>query len=557
MLKESLKQFMRSRICMAAVLLLLLWQFWCSFKDITVLAAESMVNNYFVLIQLRWILETCKVSFVVYLFVSYIYFSMESGCRGTIEVIRGEKSGIEKVLCGKLLTVLMINALHLMILLCMCMVSVFMFRVFFIEYIWELIKTLVLYFYLYNLFGILLGMGLAYIKSSYLSFTLLVVFVFLFATNFSGIYIKSQALTDRNVLYQIGETMQIYPRSINIVPQYMYPAALEGVNWQKTIFWILLALLTAVFIIFRSKKRLLSLVILCLLCIDLSVYVKPASTFYAAEFADNVDSWDIPVNYYFNKGNGWVYEELREVPYESFRVEKYYLKADCGRILSVCAEIYPDRKLAQYVFTFSHEYKITGLTDGTGKVLNYERLTDYLIINDDVNGGIFLEYEGKSERFQVNTNIIDLPPYFAWYPQPGIHQVYDISNFQYTCDVLEGSSEFCVEVNTGGLVYSNLETVEKNVFAGNSQGCLLLKGLCIGETEVDGCRIIYPKLYYPKEAEVQKAYREITEMNGQTEEKTENKDWFIMPTFGSREECFFMKECFGGDEEMLKLYLDR
>ncbi|MDD6572321.1 MAG: hypothetical protein PUF12_08080 [Thermoflexaceae bacterium] len=355
--------------------------------------------------------------------------------------------------------------------------------------------------------------------------------------------------------------MQIFPRSLFLsISREIYVVSLESINWQKTFFWILLAFLIAVLVIYGKKKIFLQGSLIVLLIFDMYLYVQPASYFYAAESFDAADYWQSPINYYFydddNEAN--IYWELAQGVSEDFKVEQYVLELECDRVLSVRAEIIPDRKLKEYPFTLAHEYAITGLTDAYGNDLEYERMGDYFIIKEPFEGSFHIQYEGAADWFPANRNVMALSPFFPWYPQAGIHEVFDMDTWSYKCQVLSETSNFDVKVTTPGTVYSNLLESGKNVFHGESRGCLLMKGVGMDITYVEDNKIVYPRLLYRTEEEAQKKYCELMRQNGEQQNLKLTGDWYVIPVFGNGtygRDFFIMEDCFGGYADTLGFVL--
>lgn len=216
----------------------------------------------------------------------------------------------------------------------------------------------------------------------------------------------------------------------------------------------------------------------------------PASYYCASESLDTRDS----VSY-----DQWRYmidESEQQERKAEFQISACDMELTLRRQLKAKVTIVPDKQdLETYDMTLYHLYEIDKITDENGKELEYQRDENSLTVYGDEDGteAICMVYHGGSPTFYSNWDAMYLPGWFPYYPIPGFHPIY--KDYEYVNNTLEYEAKFDIEIDTGGIVYSDLERVEENHFSGMSSGPTLLSGFVKEQELESGIRCIYPYLY--------------------------------------------------------------
>ncbi len=213
-----------------------------------------------------------------------------------------------------------------------------------------------------------------------------------------------------------------------------------------------------------------------------------------ASYYSGVDSLDAGDSFNYDQ---WTYiiggKEQQEEDAD-FCVEAYDMELTLVRQMRAEVTICPDEKeLGEYKFTLYHLYQVDGVTDENGEDLQYGRQGDYLVVyNDNQLETICVKYHGGCANFYSNSSEVNLPGWFAYYPVPGFHAIYE--DYQYVNNTLAQDAEFTVDIKAGGTIYSDLERTEGNSFYGNSTGPSFLAGLVKETVLPGGVRYVYPYL---------------------------------------------------------------
>lgn len=193
----------------------------------------------------------------------------------------------------------------------------------------------------------------------------------------------------------------------------------------------------------------------------------------------------------------WTYmieeqEQVDEKP--EFQVVSYEMKLRLRRQMEAEVTIHPDQtEQLAYPMTLYHLYEIDQISDENGRILEYERTGDYLIVyNQGELHEICIKYHGGCANFYSNWTEVNLPGWFAYYPIPGFHEIYQ--DYRYMNNTLRAEAEFDIQIDAGSMVYSDLERINENHFHGFSKGPSLLAGF-VREVELPGgITYIYPYL---------------------------------------------------------------
>ncbi len=504
-----------------------------------------------------YMMPTDKIAFIVFLALAYRYIK-KINITGIKDVIELSITGRVKLILTQVSVLVVIAAGYTAALWGDCVVVAARMGCAYYEYAVFMIRAFTLYFFMFLLLAAVIGSLAAFFKNPYQSYIFLGLVILLFCSGISNTLFKYFASGKNSILYVIGEMAQVYARSTAAISDFEYIMAVEPVNWWKTLFWILLF---GIFLLQRitakKKKAVAAGVMFILTCFDLYLYHHAGMTYYAWELWDSYDSMASVQNYY-NPSNPYlvptmpdntyaVLLETVDVPH--FKITDMTLDIETKRELKATAQLKVDTTDVDcYYFTLVHSYEVDAVTDGEGNALPYERMSDYIRVDNTVKTDtVVMKYHGNNELHLVNSDVIDLPPNFAWYPQAGVRRVYDETLECYAREVQEELIKFHVTVDSRRNVVSNLETVGTNCFAGTAQGCLLFWGLCLEEFHVEQSRIVYPRLGYSRE-EIVDCFYQLQELYSEAGYDIRGKDWYIIPMFGVTDmnTAFYMDDCIVG-----------
>lgn len=349
-----------------------------------------------------------------------------------------------------------------------------------------------------------------------------------------------------------------------ILPDYYYtdltqnpynPFSVTISHWQILIFWLVLE--AALWLLFKKKWKkgipvlFASGVILIFTIMPQNEYLilhwdnalvqkNDGSEEYTPQQINN-----LPVNYSLYKDKYYyaeegipTVEEIAKMSKETknFEVKKYDLHITAGRITKMIVNMeLVHTGLDEYAFTLYHGYEVKRVTDGKGNELEYSVLSDYITVYNTENEleVICMEYEGAAPVFMAETSYTYLPEYYRYYPLPGVREVfiregdyYYENPSNYYKSGTDKVSEFHVKVDAAYEIYSNLEKIGRNEFQGNATGCTLLGGICVGETQVELARVIYPKLLITEE-EAQRRYKWLVDLYAKHDVDISGRDWIV------------------------------
>lgn len=289
-------------------------------------------------------------------------------------------------------------------------------------------------------------------------------------------------------LHDMSRFFLIMPEGLNEwFPGTLLPVNLSIVS--RTFFWILLFLL-GLLLSSRSlhKKWLVPIIVLCIAG-DFTYMYLPAS-YYSGN-----DSYGVSDSQLYDQMAYMIDETVAGKEEDGFLVASYKMEFNMGRLMEATVSVVPvDGSLSKYKMTLYHLYDVKSVTDENGVALSYERNGDYLTVYNQAGslGSICIDYRGALANFYANAEMINLPGWFAYYPIPGYHSIYQ--DYEYMDNWLEEDVYFDILVDTRTKVYSDLNRVEGNHFAGESCGVTLVSGF-FKEMELEnGIHCIYPYL---------------------------------------------------------------
>ncbi len=277
-------------------------------------------------------------------------------------------------------------------------------------------------------------------------------------------------------VYRLRDLVNFLPSDILSMPDKLYGFPLDRYRVALMLLWILSMVLVISLEWLRKRiklKTIICSILACLILINVFLYIDRGSVLIMVDHPDS--AMESVYKYYSHNP---AKQESAD-----FTVRTYDANLDIDHKLSATVKMTIDEKEPQdnYLFTLYHNYKIKKVYDATGKKLSYTQDGDYFDVKNPTPGKalkqIIVEYSGFSEAFYSNSKAAFLPGFFAYYPQPGYHLIYDIDDsYRYIDDhKSSNTSEFKIVIDSKLKLYSNLHG-ENNCFEGNAQNVTLMGG---------------------------------------------------------------------------------
>lgn len=454
---------------------------------------EIYGQGYPVLEYTRRILMLIPQIFVLYLIITYEYFSEanRNNIEETIEATgRSYSNSHKRAMFMVMFSVLFGNYM-----------AFALFDVFFTKYDLFLINVqdagdqglifilscLFVNVFLIGSIAILLGALIAKIKRRITAYATIMAVVFLTSYLLSRVATLLQILTDYSVnLFEFLKIFDIMPKGLIFTINSAFGFSLVPSRVCLILFWNAL-LLSCLIMLYSKRKKALKIILCLVACIvTLWVHSLPASDI---DMTLNSKGSAMADQHYYEIAE---YRMKEEAP--DFSVKRYKMELDTRRLLKAKVSMTVTEPLEEYKFTFSHSYRISDVHDQNGTPLQYQHYKDELTIyaaDKDITE-ITIQYEGANEAFYTNIQGINLPGGFPYYPVPGRKRITE-DGFNMNSLLLKEKAEFDLKIKSGKKVYTNLEEIEKNHYAGSSTGLSIFSGLYT-EYHDKGISIVYPYL---------------------------------------------------------------
>lgn len=418
--------------------------------------------------------------FVFFLFLSFAFFTNIKSS-GVEETLRATKNGYIKAVFGGFFAVMLLAVAGTLIF------AVFSFLAVAKSSVTAQLVSVVANCLFFNIFcvsllGAFLGTVFSFINRKALAFTLIGVTVFLFSP-------LAELIASNINNYTIVHFFSVFDTASRAADMsgYGYPASIDRVELMLA--W---AFACVAVILFRALsggllKKVFSAVVCCALCVGFAVCSQlPASRIVANNYDPKYSMIEPQVFYSLD---GYSQKEEKAL----FSVEKYELDIKVGRELNVTARLTVDvPTLESYKLTLCHNYRVLSVCGSNGDELPFTQDGDYIEITNPKKSVdcLVISYKGSSPQYYSNSNGVNLPGYFAYYPHAGYHKLF---GNDYSRMFLEKPVRFDVSINSSKEFFCNLDEVEKNHFVGTADSLTLLNGLYKSQT-VDGVEVIYPYL---------------------------------------------------------------
>lgn len=518
------KQFFKNSILF---LMTVIYFVWISNQ----LFSELYHNENMLLENILKPMDLIPLSFVFFLFLSYAFFSKDKNCRMD-EVISVSGTGkIKSYVSGCVILFLidLIIVLFLFGYFTYCCVQVlgtvdgtmFVF----------VVRLYGIHIFLVNLFSVLLGMSMSFVRSEMKAYIFLIVICCCFSQFFlSSLY----RLSEKNeTLYHFVDLFGLTTRTHNgLSVDVDYLFSVEAVNFQRIMFWIFLMVTIFLFQTLKRRKKCWIIGSGVITLLFLWFYMLPSGASYS-DVASRMDAWE-GEEVYYSTHQDQVGTHDNYLPKENFRILKYVANLKIRRVLEAEVSVFVDRgELSEYIFALRHEYKVSHVKDERGEDVTFEQDGDRLIVKTGEGGNhsyFTFRYEGASKVFYSTKQAVRLPACFAYLPFSGERYLYfnwerkdEQSGWRYVLycgSAQEGmgyEAEYDITVDTTQSVYSNLPEVGKNHFHGASDGATLIANPYLRKKQIGGTTFIASRwTKFVREEEQWREFIDANSLSGKT-----------------------------------------
>lgn len=439
---------------------------------------------------LDYLLQTLYISmfvFIFFMFTSY-EFLYQIWDVGFSETIKATKNGYKKYYGHSILFLTGIVTLYTLILIVINVAIYFVLDIKHTEYLLHILNNIILNVFAVAFVGILLGAVLSFIKMRVIAYILIILITFLSTPAFDLLG-ESVYLYGGINIYGIHNLFNIFPPLLKWAPIQMFGYSLLSYRINLILFWIFLCLtIIFIFVLRKHTRKLAAGLCIIFSLLSLVGYLQPSSKL-TMNWSNPKEGINTDSSYYKNQ------DKVTHAD-AAFYVMKYILDIDIGRQLSVNATIYlSDTHLESYTFTLYHGYKLKKVRNQLGEELVFKQTGDCFTVYKGDNELEYLtaEYGGSAVKFYSNKQGTSLPGWFAYYPQPGVKQVYNQEQSSFVRILCPKKTIFDVRINGARQVFCNLPQTGTNTFFGETDGLTLVSGLYDTVT-YKGVNVAYPYL---------------------------------------------------------------
>lgn len=508
-----------------------------------------LTNPYgdFIYDEPRNVLEKVQVSFLFFLFVSYIYQS-KSRQAGLDETVAGVSYGmLKQVSCQ--LVFLAFFALAVSIgtfAFLYWKMSSFQLQNQGLEV--YLLKLVFIHQFLPHIIAVLLGLAISGFSSKAAAYCVLVgIYILLSRGNIA--VLDAMLMEKSSLVRRIPRLFNLYSQDYDMMNNAFYIFPVENVNIWRVFAWIGIVLAIVLHRQLPHGKKHFSAVFAAAGLVSLVLYLLPSSEICLGGMTDD---------YWLGDSTYYMYTSADSSRDETADFKLTFLQADftVKRLLDAKVTVAVDmQELPRYRFTLYHDYHVKKVENQSGKKLKFYQDGDYLTV--DSHGEKISEltfyYSGFHPNCYSSPQGIFLPGYLEYYPMPGFHTVY-IQKYGYYGYTMEGFGydvDCDITVHTKQNVYSNLPSDKKNHFQGKCDSFSLYAGIFMKEKEIEGCRILYSPVSQ-EQREIEKNPGEYKKFIRWYEEKSGERPqlWCLSP--GGNSGYYFGKDQLMGDILPLK-----
>lgn len=473
-------------------------------------------QDYLVLYILLRTLEISRFSFIFFMILSFMYTS-KNHWEGINEIVGSSAIGSFKADMSKIMVLQLLNMIITFFFIGMNILLTINMSEFGIVYLLYICKLWILYHGLPCFLACLVGLCISMIKKKAVGLTAMIFVLYIFTGNFVTFLQMMSFKTE--AIYRFADLFCIFARGTRRSPNFYYLIPAEANVFVRIFLWCLLFFIIILYLQVRKNKKQYTVIFSSLLICMTIIYLQPFGAPYN-DFLSNYDEWMADQTYYRNK-------ELKSEE-ALFEVKDYIMDISINRQLQASITMQIDRKdLDYYLFTLYHGYKIHDIKDAHGNELEYERDGDYLKIWN-IQGKlsqISVTYSGYSKLLYSTSQGVYLPGYFAYYPIPGYHPVYDSEKADYIPIANRPLAHFLINLHVSEPVFCALPEIRKNVYEGEAEGVTLIGSIFAKKIEVDGCQVVYSSLEL-RDEDIRARVQRLKEINI---DKLNDLTIFIMP----------------------------
>ncbi|PKM79675.1 MAG: hypothetical protein CVU88_05295 [Firmicutes bacterium HGW-Firmicutes-13] len=396
-----------------------------------------------------------------------------------VEYLKTYEQGLLKAYGAIILCLLTIVAIPSIMFFALIVFMYYYIDVQYLPFLIHLMKLSVLYFGLSFVIGIMLGTAMAAkLKTKRLAVYSLTVIFMLLNTTFTDVpfripYLLFESYLTERMLYYFKDFLTVVPHELGssfmIYPFYGFP--MEPIRWILAGFWVLFPLTLILTECFNRKTKKALLATSCLIVLlGVGLFSVRGSVLLMDMRVDSYPFAD--PNYYMDRPR-----EDYDGYEAGFIIEEYEMDLTISNELHAEVEFTIDNHdLDSYEFTLYHGYILKSIRTADGEI-PFTREGDYISIGS-LNGAdrLIFEYYGKSPKYYANRQAITLPGYFAYYPQAGRTNIWDLDRYGYVLNTSPNESNYTVNIRSGLEIFCNLAG-SNNSFYGSSNGVSLFAGM--------------------------------------------------------------------------------
>lgn len=498
------------------------------------------------------ILDKVEVSFLFFMFVSYVYQSKSKQAHFD-ETISGIPSGMLRQIFSQ----------HVFLLLFAAMVSAGTFLYMYSQMekfqvsdhtlVVFLVKLVIIHQFLPHLLAILLGLAISGMKSKTAAYCVLVIFYMLLQVK-NIATLEEIFMGKADWLKRIPRFLNLYSQGYSGMNNYYYIFSVENVNLQRIGAWLGIAVSVILLQKLPHGKKHFSSIPFILGVVCFGIYLQPAGELYLGDGDD--DFWIGDQQYYMYADEDAVRDKDAD-----FKLTRMQADFTIDRLLDADVTLHVDKAdLNLYCFTLYHGYRMKEVKDQNGEKLEFRQEGDYLTVQSSGKevSALTFSYSGFNGHCYTTSQGIFLPGYLEYYPVPGSHPVYirTVGYDGYTMDGPGYDMDYQITVHTRQKVYSNLPSDGKNCFKGRCDAVSLYAGEFMRETTVGDCKILYSPLS-PRQSEAEGSPEEYLEFIRWYEAQSGEKLQLLCLPAGGNPEYYFGDGQLMGDISTLKDYYER
>ncbi len=543
MFRIRCKQFWKSPVMITSTFIYLMWI--VGRMQVVFFSKELVIGG-----RISYPFMFVPVSFVYFLFISYAFFSKDNTNKidEAIEVTGGK---IRHYIVG----VGVINIANVILFL---VLFLFLFMGFYGtgelfngEKLLFGVKAFLYHIILVNFFAVLAGVVVSFIRSTMKAYAVLMGISCLFSEFFQNVLYAFAGKSE--VLNQVVDIFSLTTNDYNVASDSDYIWSVENVEWQRILFWIMLALTIFLYQTIKKNKKTWISISAVTTGLVLIFYMIPNGVYKVKISGKDAQNQEYS---YYDAHPEQVSTSEEDTYKEAFRITKYEAKLYPKRVLKATVKTYVDKTdLPNYVFSLRHEYRVKTVKDEQGNQLAFVQDGDIVTITPQSGlASRFYEfqYQGAAQPYFATNQAIRLPAYFAYLPFSGERKLWNkweepIEDGQYTEILYEGNSleglgyktEFDIKIDSKQKVYSNLPEVDKNHFRGISDGATFMANIFLEEIEIHGTRLIYPGAEHRYLPNIEESFSLLPEWEGLIAENPtlSGKTIFVMGiAYGSESE---------------------